>query len=166
MADGLASAMANMPFFLQMVGTGLTTTLMLHLGAVLSHAQWPAITCHELYQHNLLTQRIDVVGGHARVPEAPGLGVTVDEAALARYGVAQADFTLPKRLLCYSRANGIKVYFAQDSHHTSEMWRYFSVGNQPLYERGVSTLLLDDDGSKEFAALHAQATVAPVLTQG
>ena len=166
MADGLASAMANMPFFLQMVGTGLTTTLMLHLGTVLSHAQWPAITCHELYQHNLLTQRIDVVGGHARVPEAPGLGITVDEAALTRYRVAQADFTLPKRLLCYSRANGVKVYFAQDSHHTSEMWRYFSVGNQPLYERGVNTLLLDDDGSKEFAALHAQATLAPVLTQG
>src|SRR5690606_219018 len=68
-AAGQTSATANMPFFLQLVGTGLTTTLALHLGAVLSHAQWPAVTCHELYEHNLLTERIEVVGGHARVPE-------------------------------------------------------------------------------------------------
>ena len=73
--------MANMPFFLQLVGTGLTTTMALHLGAVLSHAQWPAITCHELYTHSLLSERIDVVGGYARVPDAPGLGMEVDEAA-------------------------------------------------------------------------------------
>src|SRR5690606_4667944 len=32
--NGRAAAMANMPFFLQMVGTGLTATLALHLGAV------------------------------------------------------------------------------------------------------------------------------------
>ena len=56
--------------------------------------------------------------------------------------------------------------FANDSHHTSEMWHYFSLGNQPLYERGVRTALLDDDGSPAFADLYAQAMVAPVLTRG
>jgi L-alanine-DL-glutamate epimerase-like enolase superfamily enzyme len=165
MADGLAAAMANMPFFLQLVGTGLTTTLALHLGAVLTHAQWPAVTCHELYEHNLLTHRIDVIGGHAQAPDAPGLGVEIDEAALAKYRVDQADFTLPRRLVKFSRACGVKVYFANDSHHTSEMWRYFSLGNQPVFERGNHTELLDDDSSKEFADLFARAAVAPVLTR-
>jgi galactonate dehydratase len=164
-AAGISSAMANMPFFLQMVGTGLTTTLALHLGAVLTHAQWPAITCHELYSHPLITQRPDVVGGYARVPETPGLGVEIDEAAVAQYRVAQADLSLPRRLVKYSRANGVNVYFANNSHHTSQMWNYFALGNQPLFERGVMTDLVDDDGSPGFADLHAQAQTAPVLTR-
>jgi L-alanine-DL-glutamate epimerase-like enolase superfamily enzyme len=164
MADGQAAAMANMPFFLQMVGTGLTTTLALHLGAVLSHAQWPAVTCHELYTHSLLTGRIDVVGGHAQVPEMPGLGVEIDEDALVRYRVEQPDHTLPRRLVKFTRACDVSVYFANDSHHTSEMWRYFSLANQPVFERGNHTELLDDDGSPEFAELYRKAQIAPVLT--
>jgi hypothetical protein len=148
-----------------MVGTGLTTTLALHVGAVLSHAQWPAITCHELYSHPLLTQRIDVVGGYARVPEAPGLGVEVDEAALAKYKVEKADLTLPKRLVRYSRSNGVNVYFADNSHSSAPMWNYFREANQPLFERGVTTTLLDDDGSPAFAELHKQARIAPILSR-
>jgi L-alanine-DL-glutamate epimerase-like enolase superfamily enzyme len=163
-AAGQTSATANMPFFLQLVGTGLTTTLALHLGAVLSHAQWPAVTCHELYEHNLLTERIEVLGGHARVPEAPGLGVEIDEAALSKYRVEQADFTLPPRLVKFSRACGVNVYFANDSHSESMMWQYFSRNNQPVFERGNHTELLDDDGSSEFADLYRRAKQAPVLT--
>jgi L-alanine-DL-glutamate epimerase-like enolase superfamily enzyme len=165
MADGLSSAMANMPFFLQMVGTGLTTTLALHLGAVLTHAQWPAITCHELYEHNLLSARIPVLSGLAQAPDAPGLGVEVDEAALEKYRVEQADLTLAKRLIRYTRPTGLSVYFAQDSHTTSTMWDYFAKGNQPVYEPGVQTELLDDDGSADFAHLYEQAQIAPVITQ-
>ncbi len=160
---GAASATANMPFFLQMVGTGLTTTMALHLGAALSHAQWPAITCHELYVHPLLEKRIDVLGGYAQAPDEPGLGVMVDEAALEKYRVDKADFTLPPRLIRYHRSCGIDVYFADDSHNTSPMWAYFANGSQPLYERGVSTTLIDDDGSVEFADLHESAVKAPVL---
>lgn len=165
MTDGHSAAMANMPFFLQLVGTGMTTALTLHLGAVLSHAQWPAITCHELYSHPLLTERIEVVGGYARVPEAPGLGVEIDEAALAKYRVEKADLSLPKRLVRYRRANGVSVYFADNSHSTAPMWNYFRTNNQPLFERGVTTELLDDDGSPAFADLHKRALEAPVLTR-
>lgn len=137
----------------------------LHLGTVLSHAQWLAITCHELYQHPLLTERIHVADGHVRVPDHPGLGVIVDEAALEKYRVEQADLKLPKRLVKYSRACGINVYFADDSHNTSSVWFYFKDGNPPVYERGVLTELLDDDGSSAFAYLYMQAKVGPVLSE-
>jgi hypothetical protein len=136
----------------------------LHLGAVLSHAQWPGINCHELYQHNLLDKRIDVIGGFAQVPNAPGLGVEIDEAALEKYRVEQADLSLPKRLIKYSRSNGVAVYFPDNSFSGgSAMWNYFRTANGPLYERGVNTELLDDDGSQEFADLRERAIKAPVL---
>jgi len=54
MRQGQLSAEANMPFWLQLVGNGLTTTWAAHLGAVLTHATWPAITCINLYSHHLL----------------------------------------------------------------------------------------------------------------
>lgn len=161
--DGQVAAMANMPFFLQMVGTGLTTALSLHLGAVLTHAQWPAVTCHELYQHNLLTQRLEIVSGLSKVPDAPGLGVMVDESALTKYSVQVADFALTRRLVKYHRASGMDVYFREDSHPDSIMWEYFSRVNCPVYERGVSTELLYDDGSHEFAKLYADAMREPIV---
>ncbi|MEC9380847.1 MAG: enolase C-terminal domain-like protein, partial [Candidatus Latescibacterota bacterium] len=36
---------ANKPYWLQLVGTGITTTWAAHLGAVHKAAKWPAITC-------------------------------------------------------------------------------------------------------------------------
>lgn len=87
--DATLSAAANMPFWLQLVGDGLTTTWAAHLGAVLSHASWPAITCLNLYSHHLLKQPIDVIGGFHRVPEGPGLGIETDEEAIVRYTIPE-----------------------------------------------------------------------------
>ncbi|MCY4118115.1 MAG: mandelate racemase/muconate lactonizing enzyme family protein [Caldilineaceae bacterium] len=166
MRSGISAATANMPFFIQMVGTGLTTTMALHLGAVLSHAQWPAINCHELYEHNLLSERIPVVGGFAQTPEAPGLGITLDEEALSAYRVDEADFSLPRRLIRYSRLNGVRIYFPDSSwSQDSSMWNYWRTANQQVYERGVRTEYLDDDGSPEFADLYLRASQAPLLTR-
>ena len=73
LSDGNLAARAQMPFWLQMVGTGLTATFAAHLGAVLKQARWPAIPCVNIYSH-VLVQEFAVEGGHLRVPEAPGLG--------------------------------------------------------------------------------------------
>ena len=158
MEKGATATAVNRPFFLQMVGTGLTTTLSLHLSAVLKHAQWPTITCHELYEHCLLTDRIPVEGGHARVPEAPGLGIDVDEEALRQYGVERAEHALPKRMIKVCRPSGVNVYFATPAQN----WDFTWSGNQPVDEWRSRTEYLDDDGSAEFAALYEKATVAPV----
>lgn len=160
MSQGSTAAALNMPFFLQMVGAAPTTALSLHLSAVLTHAQWPTITCHELYEHSLLKERMPVVGGHARVPEAPGLGIELDEVALEKYRVEKADHTLPRRLTKVIRPGNINIYFA----NSGQKWEFFGKGNQPVDEWGCHTELLEDDGSSEFAALHERALITPVLT--
>ena len=85
MREGQLSAAADMPFWLQIVGNGLTTTWAGHLGSVLTHATWPAITCINLYSDHLLTQPIQVSDGCHKIPDAPGLGVEVDEDAVERF---------------------------------------------------------------------------------
>ena len=56
--EGNLAAGFDKPFFLQIVGTGITTALSLQLGAVLSHAQWPAVNCMNIYSDDLLATPI------------------------------------------------------------------------------------------------------------
>jgi L-alanine-DL-glutamate epimerase-like enolase superfamily enzyme len=158
--QGATAAALNMPFFLQMVGAGPTTALSLHLSAVLVQAQWPTINCHELYEHNLLKERIPVVGGHMQVPEFPGLGVEMDEDAIEKYRVEKADHSLPRRMIKVNRASGLNVYFA----NTRQKWVFFGDGNLPVDDWGSSTDYIDDDGSADFDALFKRAETEPVVT--
>mgnify|MGYP002018195831 CR=1 FL=1 len=160
MSQGHTAAALNMPFFLQMVGAAPTTALSLHLSAVLSAAQWPTITCHELYEHNLLKQRMPVIDGHARVPEEPGLGIELDPEALENYRVEKADHSLPRRLVRVNRPSGSKIYFA----NSGQKWTFYGNGNNPVDDWGCSTDLLDDDGSADFDDLHKRASLSPVIT--
>ena len=50
MREGAVAAEANKPFWLQLVGTAITTTFAAHLGAVLTHARWPMVGGCELGQ--------------------------------------------------------------------------------------------------------------------
>ena len=65
---------ANKPFWLQLVGTGVTTTWAAHWGAVLAQARWPAITCMNIWEAQLIQPAIELRGGFIRVPEKPGSG--------------------------------------------------------------------------------------------
>ena len=159
MAQGITAAGVNMPFFLQMVGAAPTTAMSLHLSAVLSHAQWPTITCHELYEHSLLVERMPVVDGHARVPEEPGLGIELDQDALERYRVDEADHSLPPRLIEVTRPGGTRIYFA----HSSQKWTYYQGGNRPVDDWGSTTQLLDDDGTEDFTDLLRRASEGPIV---
>ncbi len=161
---GLTAASLNMPFFLQMVGTGLTTAMAAHLGAVLSHAQWPAITCHEIYENDLVTSPIPIRHGYVEVSERPGLGVTLDMEAVRRYAMHGSESAVPPRILKFSRSNGMEVYFADNSHNLSAVWSYFKQGNQPVCERGVDMRMLEIADDPQLQALYDRARRAgPVV---
>lgn len=147
------------PFWLQLVGTGLTTALSLHLGAVLPFAQWPAVSCLNNYADDLLAAPIEIEGGYARVPERPGLGVEVDEAALTRCRMDPPyEFPKPRLLLSVVWAGGRVVHYASLRQCWDDCW----AGNHPVQERGVLMEEQADDGSKEWADLYARASLAPV----
>lgn len=148
---------ANKPFWLQMVGSGITTAFALHLGAVLSHATMPAVTCHELWVDDLVKEHIDVSDGYARVPEKPGLGVELDEEAVEKYRVALVR-PRPRQVLLVKWPDGRRHYF----RHESDVQRVFHEGSEPGFERGVSMEVVADDGSDAFNKLYDTVQRAPV----
>ncbi|MBY0277885.1 mandelate racemase/muconate lactonizing enzyme family protein [Candidatus Binatia bacterium] len=80
---GMGTVLHNQPL-------GIGSAAQIHLGAarasVLGHAM--ELFGHVMLEDDLVTTPIDYSGGRVRVPDAPGFGVTLDEAALERYRVA------------------------------------------------------------------------------
>jgi hypothetical protein len=151
------------PFWLQLVGTGLTTALSAHLGAALPFAQWPSVNCLNNYADDLLVEPLTIRGGYLKVPDQPGLGVTIDEQALARYRMAPPyEHPRPRLLMSVVWPDGRVVHYTR---MRPQCWDDFWAGNQPVQERGVTMEVHPDDGSPAWAELYARAQHSPVWDQ-
>jgi galactonate dehydratase len=155
MQTGAVAAMANKPFWLQLVGTGITATFALHLAAVLSHATWPAVNCHQLYVHPLIKPGIAVENGTAAIPERPGLGVELDEDAVAKYRIEPlaGHPDPPEALMAVRWPTGAVSYYASSAQY----WDDFRSGRYPVFVKGVRFEYLPDDGSRAWKELHERA---------
>ncbi len=165
MRAGTVAAMAAKPFFLQLVGTAITSTFALHFGAVLSHARWPAVNCHQLYTHQMIRPALTVFNGTAPVPEAPGLGVELDEEAVEQFrlpSMPAKPYPAPGLLLAIRWPSGATSYYT----HTMQFWDDFLGGRLPIFATGVNLERVPDDGSAEWKELQARAQQAPVHTGG
>ena len=131
------AASFNKPFWLQLVGTGLTTAFAVQLGSTLSHAQLPCITCSELWEHDLLKEGLEIVDGYAAVPDAPGLGVEVDEGVIDRYRVDPGapiptnQYRARKRILRISWPGAAGGRRTLDFTHESNYQQEFYKGSIP-----------------------------------
>jgi L-alanine-DL-glutamate epimerase-like enolase superfamily enzyme len=153
---------ANKPFWLQLVGTGITTAFAVHLGAVCTHAQWPAVTCLNLYEHQLLASPLVVQGGYVHVPEAPGLGIEVPEDVLRQYGTDRSIRPRTRAVYVVTRPNGDRTYYASETQY----WADFLGGNQIGFEPGIRLDALLDDGGAEWKSLEAKVQRGPIRSRG
>lgn len=163
--QGILATEFAKPFWLQLVGTGLVTALAAHLGAVLPQAQWPAITCLNNYSDDLLVEPLTIQSGYLKTPDAPGLGVEIDEAALARYAMApSADQKVPqpRHILSVVWPGGRVAHFADMPNHC---WPAFLAGNYPVQEPGVKLEIWDEDGTSEWQDLYTRVLQGPVHSQ-
>ena len=154
------AAAADKVFWLQLVGTGITATWAVHLAAVLSHARWPAVNCHQLFEHALIRPAMTVGNGLAAVPDAPGLGVELDAEAIDRFRVPARDkpYPAPGLLLAIRWPSGANSYYA----HAQQYWDDFLGGRLPLFAKGVRLERIADDGSEQWRALQQRAQVGGV----
>jgi L-alanine-DL-glutamate epimerase-like enolase superfamily enzyme len=146
---------ANKPFWLQLVGTGITTAWAAHLGAVLPQAKWPAITCMNIWQSQLTTRNHEIRGGYYPVSDKPGLGITLDRSVIKRHKVNYDWVHPPRHLYEYSRKSGEVTRYAcskQDLHHV------YPKDAQPISEPGSRLNVIEDDGSAKFKKLWESAS--------
>jgi len=150
-------AAADLPFWLQLTGTGITAAWSLHFGGVLSQAKWPAVNCHQLYTHTLLTEPIVVRNGKAAVPDRPGLGYELDHDAIESFRtVKPGQRPDPPRLIETTWPDGRRMYLGSHGVHNFLLTQA-NRGNIPYFERGVSTRLIPNDGSSEWKSLYDRA---------
>ena len=154
---------AGMPFWFQFAATGIGMAFTCHLIAALPGASWPSIALAALRPEDYLCTPLTVRNGFVRVPEAPGLGVQIDEAAIRRDQVpADAsslvdDYFAQRRVLRIRWADGTSWLFGDDREYR----RMFDAGQLPIFERGVTLESIEDDGSAAFARLHARVAHGP-----
>lgn len=171
MRETLLSATANKPFWLQLVGTGLTTAWTVQAGIVASHAQWPAITCMHIWQDDLIVDPIRIEGGYATVPQpdAPGLGVTLDEAAVDRLRLPDQSRLpgRPRRLYVVAwpegqtgngRGRAVPAGGATVAGFEHDLFREYNNGNLPRFATKVTLTQQNDDDSPAFNQSFAAAS--------
>lgn len=85
---GMAEA-AGMPVWLQVVGLGLGVSgaYGTHVHAVIRNAKIPSDCLHFTRENDLIGGALTPKDGFVTVPDAPGLGVELDMAAVAKYRV-------------------------------------------------------------------------------
>ena len=156
------ASMAEKPFWLQLVGTGITAAFALHCGGAFKQATWPAITCREIYEHELLEERIEVEDGYAEVPTDPGLGYEVDMDAVERFRCEKPEEQPnPPRLIEANWPEGPTIYFAENE--TNFMITYAREEGMPYFAAGAHTWLVPDHGSDRWEELHEGAREEPVV---
>jgi L-alanine-DL-glutamate epimerase-like enolase superfamily enzyme len=163
-ADGAVAAMANKPFFLELVGTGITAAFSMHFGSVLSHARWPQVDCHRIFTHQMIRPGITVTNGTAPVPEAPGLGVDLDEDAVANLRIEPTakKYPYPGLLLAVRWPSGATSYYA----HAEQYWDDVHSRRFPLFLRHVYLEHIPDNGSKEWKELQTRAQAGGFMVSG
>ena len=150
------AAAADKPFFLELVGTGITATYSLHFAAVLSHARWSQVDCHMIYTHHMIKPGITIENGMAAVPEAPGLGVELDEDAVARFRIEPLKVqppSPPDLLLAIRFPSGSTSYYI----NAEQYWADYHAARLPVFPKGVYLERIPDNRTREWKELRAKA---------
>lgn len=147
---------ANIPFMLQNVGGEITRMMITHMQAAFPTADFHFISTTERWKSDVVKERFEPVNGFMKVPEGPGLGVTLDRDALKR----AAALKLPEQSKWIIRSrfkNGARMFHMADPKDSLFMVRPDFRRLIPMsYASPVSTEYWDDDGTPEYKQMAAR----------
>ena len=150
--SGFACARANVQMLLQLTGGTLAKALALHMAAVLPTATGHSIHLDDQYEDDVTTARIPVVAGASPVPDGPGLGVEVDEDALAQLAANYTnDSQSPPRCVGVLHLPGGRRWYTTLAPDISRL-----TGCEEGTIRGIRLDLWRADGSDKFERVYEQ----------
>lgn len=143
-------AAANVPFMTQNVGGEITRSMVTHMQAAFPTSDFPFVTSSERWKTDVVKERREPVNGFIRVPESPGLGVTLDREALKRAEALRLP-EQPKWIIKSQFKNGTKMYNLADTKDPLFMVRPDFRRLIPMsYASPIATEYWDNDGSPAF----------------
>lgn len=145
--SGFAYAKANVQALIQQSGNTLMKALTLHQAAVLPTATAHIITLDDQYETDITKEKIPVIEGFSPVPEGPGLGVEVDEDALAKAKVREPLERIPV-IGVLSLPGGRRVYTLGDPKVEQ------LTGYEEGTIRGIRYERWENDGTAEYERIH------------
>ena len=153
---GAAIAEADKVFWLQLVGTGITAAFSVQLGAVLSHARWPSVNCHQLFVDTMVRPQMVVRDGTTALPDAPGLGIELADEAVERFRTEPKEkpYPHPGILIAIRWPSGGTTYYT----HLRQYWVDFEEGRLRPFVPGVYLEMVPNDGSDEWEDLRSRAS--------
>jgi L-alanine-DL-glutamate epimerase-like enolase superfamily enzyme len=144
LARAQAAGLANAASVIQLTGGTLTKAMAMHMGAVIPNVAH-STNLDDQYDEDVVKERIEVSEGSSPVPEGPGLGVEVDEKALAKCA-ANKPTVVPPTIGILHMPGGRKIY-AKGSPAVEKLTG-FPEGNI----RGIRMEVWEEDGSDKFKA--------------
>ena len=147
-------AAGNIPFMLQNVGGHITRAMTTHMMSAFPSANFHFFCDAETWKSDVVNERLEPVNGFVRVPEGPGLGVTLNRDELDRLKKIKLP-EQPPWIVKSTFNNGSKMY------HITGPKRYgtslVQTANSRLipmsYDSPICTEYWDDDGTAEYRTM-------------
>lgn len=149
-SDGVAHE-ARKPFWIQVVGTALRAAWVMHVASTCREALLSSLAAHDLWAEDI-AQAPRPVDGWVRVPDGPGLGIEVDEAAIEKLRNAPATPS-PRRVSTVVYPSGVRHSFS----HEQQRHEAFYFGHHPGFVPGVRLEVREDDNTPEFDKAFAES---------
>ena len=147
---------AEMPFMLQNVGGNMTRAMTTHMQCAFKAASFHFIDSSEQWKSDIVNERLEPINGLIRVPEKPGLGVTLNSDELERLKKLQLP-KQPKWIIKTTFDNGARMFNIANPEDSIFMVRPDRRRLIPLrYDLPLSTEYWDDDGSSEYKQMFAR----------
>ena len=141
---------------LQNVGGTITRTMTTHMMAAFPTAIFHFFADTETWKDDVVKERLEPINGFLRVPEKPGLGLTLDRNALERL----ESLKLPKQekwIIKSQFKNGTKMYNIADPKNSIFMVRPDRSRLIPMsYDSPISTEYWDNDGTPAYQEMFAR----------
>ena len=141
---GLFSA-DNSPFMLQHVGGTITRAMTTHMMSAFPSANFHFFGDTETWKKYVVNERLEPINGFVRVPESPGLGLTLDREELERLKKLRLS-DQEKWIIKSQFKNGTCMYNIADPDNSIFMVRPDRKRLIPMgYDTPISTEYWDDD---------------------
>ena len=153
-------ASAGVPFAIQHVGGHITRAMTTHMHAAFKTASFHFHCDAETWKSDVVKERLEPTNGFVRVPERPGLGVTLDRDELERLVKNNPPPQRPWILKSHFQNGTIMYNIGGDAHFMVRPSRRMI----PLsFDAPLVTEYWDDDGSADFKTMYERITTEGMI---